>query len=63
MAGPLSFGAVGVFTEVLDPLAAAEISVLGFSTFDTDWVLVPADRGRDAAAPGAGPASSSPPPR
>jgi uncharacterized protein len=41
VAGPLSFGAVGVFTEVLDPLAAAEISVLGFSTYDTDWVLVP----------------------
>jgi hypothetical protein len=41
VAGPLSFGAVVVFTEVLDPLAAAEISVLGFSTYDTDWVLVP----------------------
>ncbi len=51
VAGPLSFGAVGVFTEVLDPLAAAEISVLGFSTFDTDWVLVPvADAGAAAAA-------------
>ena len=47
VAGPLSFGAVGVFTEVLDPLAAAEISVLGFSTYDTDWVLVPV---ADAAA-------------
>jgi uncharacterized protein len=51
VAGPLSFGAVGVFTEVLDPLAAAEISVLGFSTYDTDWVLVPvADAGAAAAA-------------
>jgi hypothetical protein len=51
VAGPLSFGAVGVFTEVLDPLAAAEISVLGFSTYDTDWVLVPvAEAGAAAAA-------------
>jgi uncharacterized protein len=51
VAGPLSFGAVGVFTEVLDPLAAAEISVLGFSTYDTDWVLVPvADAAAAAAA-------------
>ena len=49
VAGPLSFGAVGVFTEVLDPLAAADISVLGFSTFDTDWVLVPAELASDAA--------------
>lgn len=49
VAGPLSFGAVGVLAEILDPLVAAEISVLAFSTFDTDWVLVPADRARDAA--------------
>jgi uncharacterized protein len=50
VAGPLSFGSVGVFAEILEPLVAAEISVLGFSTFDTDWVLVPADDVRDAAA-------------
>ena len=50
VAGPLSFGAVGVFTEVLDPLAAAEISVLGFSTYDTDWVLVPVAEAAAAAA-------------
>ena len=43
VAGPLSFGAVGVFAEVLQPLVDAQISVLGFSTFDTDWVLVPRD--------------------
>lgn len=49
VAGPLSFGAVGVFTEVLDPLAAADIPVLGFSTYDTDWVLVPVAAARDAA--------------
>ena len=49
VAGPLAFGAVGVFAEVLEPLVAAGISVLGFSTFDTDWVLVPAAEVPDAA--------------
>ena len=49
VAGPLSFGTVGVFAEVLEPLVEAEISVLGFSTFDTDWVLVPAEEAREAA--------------
>ena len=49
MAGPLSFGAVGVFAEILQPLVAAGISVLGFSTFDTDWVLVPVEQGTAAA--------------
>ncbi|MEO7423220.1 MAG: ACT domain-containing protein [Ornithinibacter sp.] len=49
VAGPLSFGAVGVFAEVLEPLVSADISVLGFSTFDTDWILVPVERAVDAA--------------
>ena len=49
VAGPLSFGAVGVFAEILDPLVGAGISVLGFSTFDTDWILVPAESALAAA--------------
>lgn len=49
VAGPLEFGAVGVFAEILQPLVDAGVSVLGFSTFDTDWVLVPAERTADAA--------------
>ena len=49
VAGPLTFGAVGVFVEILGPLADAGITVLVYSTFDTDWVLVPADRRADAA--------------
>ena len=48
VAGPLTFGAVGVFVEVLTPLADAGISVLGYSTFDTDWVLVASDRRAEA---------------
>jgi hypothetical protein len=49
VAGPLSFGAVGVLAEIVDPLVTADISVLAFSTFDTDWVLVPAAQTVDAA--------------
>lgn len=49
VAGPLSFRAVGVLAEVLEPLVDADISVLAFSTFDTDWVLVPTAEVREAA--------------
>ena len=38
-----------MFAEILAPLVDAGVSVLGLSTFDTDWVLVPADRSADAA--------------
>ena len=48
VAGPLAFGAVGVFLEILEPLAGAGIPVLGYSSFDTDWVLLPVDRVRAA---------------
>ena len=40
--GPLDFALTGVLVELLTPLAAAEISVFTLSTFDTDWILVPA---------------------
>ncbi|KGN38965.1 ACT domain-containing protein [Knoellia subterranea] len=42
VAGPLAFEAVGVMAEILSPLVSAGISVLAMSTFDTDWILVPA---------------------
>lgn len=48
VAGPLAFGAVGIFARLLEPVAAAGISILGFSTFDTDWVLVPSEQVGDA---------------
>ena len=44
-----SFGSVGVVAEVVEPLVDADISVLAFSTFDTDWVLVPAGQTDEAA--------------
>lgn len=46
--GTLDFALTGVLAQLLQPLAEAEISVFAVSTYDTDWVLVPADRA-DAA--------------
>ncbi|WP_426246243.1 ACT domain-containing protein [Nocardioides sp. LHG3406-4] len=39
--GPLDFALTGVLSELLVPLAEAEISVFTLSTYDTDWLLVP----------------------
>jgi len=40
--GPISLSAVGVLSSLLGPIAEAGISVFVVSTFDTDYVLVPA---------------------
>lgn len=50
VAGPLSFGSVGVLVEILSPLAASGVGILAYSSFDTDWVLVPTGQLADAAA-------------
>ena len=47
--GPLDFALTGVLATLLQPLAAAEISVFTISTFDTDWVLVPVNDAERAA--------------
>ncbi|MFI0466946.1 MULTISPECIES: ACT domain-containing protein [Saccharopolyspora] len=47
--GPLDFALTGVLAALLAPLADAEISVFTLSTFDTDWILVPADAAVRAA--------------
>ena len=43
-AGPFDFGVVGILAAVATPLAAAAISSLAVATFDTDYLLVKADR-------------------
>jgi hypothetical protein len=48
--GPLEHSLVGVLAGLLAPLAAAGISILAQSTFDTDWVLVPSSAADDAVA-------------
>ncbi len=42
--GPLDFSQVGILLTLLTPLAQAGISVFTLSTYDTDYILVPADR-------------------
>jgi hypothetical protein len=44
----LDFGLTGVLSTLLDPISAAEISILAMSTYDTDWILVPADQADEA---------------
>ncbi len=46
--GPFPFDAIGILAGVLTPLAAAGISILAVSTFDTDYVFVKEDRLADA---------------
>ena len=41
---------IGVMVGLLKPLADAGIPVLTVSTFDTDWVLVPASSSAAAAS-------------
>jgi hypothetical protein len=49
-AGALEFSQIGVLLRLLKPLADAGIPVLSVSTFDTDWVLVPAAQSVVAAS-------------
>jgi hypothetical protein len=46
----LEFSQIGVLVGLLRPLAAAGIPTLTVSTFDTDWVLVPAPKVSAAAS-------------
>jgi len=38
--GPLAFGEIGVLSSIAAPLAAAAISIVAVSTYDTDYVFV-----------------------
>jgi uncharacterized protein len=42
--GPIPFSAVGILASLADPLARAGVSVFAISTFDTDYLLVEAER-------------------
>ncbi|MER7418652.1 ACT domain-containing protein [Micromonospora peucetia] len=48
--GPLDLAVSGTLAALVDPLAAARVSVVAFSTYDTDYLLVPAVRLREATA-------------
>jgi hypothetical protein len=40
MEGPFEFTQIGVLASVLNPLAAAQVSILSIATYDTDYVMV-----------------------
>ena len=42
--GPLALSQLGVLANLTSALARAEVSTFALSTFDTDYLLVPADR-------------------
>jgi uncharacterized protein len=50
VAGPLDLSMTGVLLSLLEPLARAGVSIFAVSTYDTDHVLVRADRLDDAVA-------------
>ena len=43
-AGPMPLDATGILASVTAPLAAARVSVFAMATYDTDYVLIPADQ-------------------
>jgi uncharacterized protein len=47
--GPLPFDAIGILAAISTALAGAGIPLLAISTFDTDYVLVRAERLEDTA--------------
>jgi uncharacterized protein len=46
--GPFAFNEIGILAGILTPLAAAGISILAVSTFDTDYVFVKSERFKEA---------------
>jgi hypothetical protein len=42
--GPLDLALTGVLASLASPLAAARVNIVAFSTYDTDYLLVPAVR-------------------
>ena len=47
--GPLDFSLTGILASLANPLAEASISIFAISTFDTDYLLVRADKFEAAA--------------
>lgn len=54
VAGPLDFTEIGILAGLTAVLARANVSVFAVSTYDTDYLLVPADRLAPAKAALAG---------
>ena len=56
VAGPVDFALTGILASLVNPLAEARVNIFAFSTYDTDYVLVPTVRLAEAltALSGAG---------
>lgn len=50
VSGPLDLALTGIMAALVSPLAEARVNVFVFSTYDTDYVLVPAVRLDEAHA-------------
>ena len=50
VAGTLDHSLTGILAALAAPLAEAAVPIFAISTFDTDYVLVPAERREDAVA-------------
>lgn len=48
--GPLGLALTGILASLVAPLADARVNIVAFSTFDTDYLLVPAVRLAEALA-------------
>ena len=50
VAGPINLALTGILASIISPLADARVNIFAFSTFDTDYLLVPAVRLTEAIA-------------
>ena len=50
VSGPLKMSATGILAKLSKVLADAQISIFAISTFDTDYILVKADKAVEAVA-------------
>ena len=48
--GPLDLALTGILASLVVPLADARVNIFAFSTFDTDYLLVPAVRVAEAVS-------------
>jgi hypothetical protein len=48
--GPLDLALTGVLASLIGPLAEARVNIVTFSTYDTDYILVPTVRLTEAVA-------------
>jgi uncharacterized protein len=50
VAGPIDLALTGILASIVVPLADARVNIFAFSTYDTDYLLVPAVRVTEAVS-------------